>query len=157
MTDARRLEYHQAVHRAARAFFFADGREDLVAAVVARRHLCRAVHAAGASGAYPMPRRLLPSAAASRPPGKASGGGDRCRGSVYVTLLWSMPMNDRTAIVITVVGSAAGTTVVLAIAMICLIGALNTRISDVQASIDARFDDAIRSIAGPVGPPEPAR
>ena len=31
------------------------------------------------------------------------------------------------------------------------------RISDVQASIDARFDDAIRSIAGPVGPPEPAR
>ena len=68
-----------------------------------------------------------------------------------------MPMNDRTAMVITVVGSAAGTTVVLAIAMICLIGALNTRISDVQASIDARFDDAIRSIAGPVGPPEPAR
>ena len=68
-----------------------------------------------------------------------------------------MPMNDRTAMVITVVGNATGTTVVLAISIICLLGALNTRISDVQASIDARFDDAIRSIAGPVGPPEPAR
>ena len=54
VTDAR-LAYHSAVHRAARAYFWALDREDALAAVVAHAHLVRAVQAAEASGAYPMP------------------------------------------------------------------------------------------------------
>ena len=48
VTDAR-LAYHSAVHRAARAYFWALDREDALAAVVAHAHLVRAVQAAEAS------------------------------------------------------------------------------------------------------------
>ena len=50
-------------------------------------------------------------------------------------------MNDKTTIVVTVVGSAVGMAALLLTVMTLLIGSVNTRIDDFQDAVNARIDD----------------
>ena len=50
-------------------------------------------------------------------------------------------MNDKTTIVVTVVGSAVGLAALLLTVMTLLIGSVNTRIDDLQGTMNARIDD----------------
>ena len=50
-------------------------------------------------------------------------------------------MNDRTAMVVTVVGSSVGMAAVLLTVTTLLIGSVNTRIDDLQATVNTRIDD----------------
>lgn len=50
-------------------------------------------------------------------------------------------MNDRTAMVVTVVGSSVGMAALLLTVMTLLIGSVNTRIDDLQGAMNARIDD----------------
>ena len=50
-------------------------------------------------------------------------------------------MNDKTTIVVTVVGSAVGLAALLLTVMTLLIGSVNTRIDDLQGTMNARFGD----------------
>ena len=50
-------------------------------------------------------------------------------------------MNDKTTIVVTVVGSAVGLAALLLTVMTLLIGSVNTRIDDFQDAVNARIDD----------------
>ena len=50
-------------------------------------------------------------------------------------------MNDRTAIIVTVVGSSVGMAALLLTVMTLLIGSVNTRIDDFRDAVNARIDD----------------
>lgn len=50
-------------------------------------------------------------------------------------------MNDRTAIIVTVVGSSVGVAALLLSVMTLLIGSVNTRIDDFRDAVNARIDD----------------
>ena len=50
-------------------------------------------------------------------------------------------MNDRTAMVVTVVGSSVGMTALLLTVMTLLIGSVNTRIDDLQGTVNTRISD----------------
>ena len=50
-------------------------------------------------------------------------------------------MNEKTTIVVTVVGSAVGLAALLLTVMTLLIGSVNTRIDDLQGTVNARIDD----------------
>jgi len=50
-------------------------------------------------------------------------------------------MNDRTAMVVTVVGSSVGMAAVLLTVVTLLIGSVNTRIDDLQGTVNNRISD----------------
>ena len=50
-------------------------------------------------------------------------------------------MDDRTAMIVTVVGSSLVTTALLLTVMTILIVSVNTRFDDLQATVNTRFDD----------------
>ena len=50
-------------------------------------------------------------------------------------------MNDRTAMVVTVVGSSVGMAALLLTVMTLLIGSVNTRIDDLQSTVNTRISD----------------
>ena len=50
-------------------------------------------------------------------------------------------MNDRTAMVVTVVGSSVGMGALLLTVMTLLIGSVNTRIDDLQGTVNTRISD----------------
>ena len=50
-------------------------------------------------------------------------------------------MNDRTAMVVTVVGSSVGMAALLLTVMTLLIGSVNTRIDDLQGTVNTRISD----------------
>ena len=50
-------------------------------------------------------------------------------------------MNDRTTMIVTVVGSSVGMAALLLTVMTLLIGSVNTRIDDLLGAMNARIDD----------------
>ena len=50
-------------------------------------------------------------------------------------------MNDRTAMVVTVVGSSVGMAALLLTVMTLLIGSVNTRVDDLQDTVNTRMSD----------------
>ena len=54
-------------------------------------------------------------------------------------------MNDRTAMIVTVVGSSVGMGALLLTVMTVLIGSVNTRINDLQGTVSTRIDDLDRT------------